>query len=268
MLETPGGQDYLVKVENVTAGYLSVKSFSSLTKTFTPVLRDINLSLRDGERVAVIGESGSGKTTLLKVILGLLKPVKGRVLIEGLDIYSSRKAWLRAVKKIGYVPQDPFKALDPRVKIKTSLMEPLETSRYSREEVNRLIKEAVKLVGLPEEVIEYYPSSLSGGMLQRVLIARALINRPKLFLLDEPTSSLDVSTQAQIINLINKIYHNYKMGILLVTHDLAVAQYLAERVIILREGRVIEEGFFEDVILNPRHEYTRLLVKSYMMEPI
>ncbi|MGC9011675.1 ABC transporter ATP-binding protein [Thermogladius sp.] len=268
MLETPDQGECFIKLEGVVAGYRVTRSLLSIRRSFTPVLKDVNLCLRPGERVAVIGESGSGKTTLLKVVLGLLRPVKGRVVVDGRDIYRDRASWLRSVRKLGYVPQDPYRSLDPRIKIRTSLVEPLERTGMRREEVEERVRSVLKLVGLHEEVLDLYPRSLSGGMLQRVLIARAIVGEPKYLLLDEPTSSLDVSTQAQIVNLINDIYEKYKIGVLLVTHDLAVAQYLADRVVILREGRVVEEGLFEEVILRPRHEYTRLLVKSYMMEPI
>ncbi|WP_440059781.1 ABC transporter ATP-binding protein [Thermogladius sp. 4427co] len=265
-MEAAGQGDCVVKLDNVIAGYYIIRSGLSIVKSFNPVLKGISLCIRQGERVAVIGESGSGKTTLLKVILGLLRPLRGRVFVNGLDIYASKKNWMEAIKNIGYVPQDPYKALDPRVKIKTSILEPVERSKIPSGELNRILLDTIKMVGLREEVLETYPSSLSGGMLQRVLIARAIISRPRILLLDEPTSALDVSTQAQIINTINEIYSRLKMSILLVTHDLAVAQYLADKAIILKDGMIVDEGVLEEIILRPKHEYTRILVKSYLLE--
>ncbi|MCY0867846.1 MAG: dipeptide/oligopeptide/nickel ABC transporter ATP-binding protein [Desulfurococcus sp.] len=254
----------IVRLEGVVAGYRVVrKGLRSLFKEKMIVLKNINLSIRDGERLVIIGESGSGKTTLLKVILGLLKPFQGRVLVMGKDIYalspSERKL---VVRHIGYVPQDPYRALDPSVKVKVILEEPLEALGVRKGRGER-VRDVLRLVQLPLEVLEMYPSELSGGMRQRVLIARALIHDPEILVLDEPTSALDVSIQAQIVNLINEIHRRLELAVLTVTHDLGVAQYLGDRAVVLYNGEVVEEGLFEQVVRSPRSEYTKLLVSSY-----
>ncbi|MEL9908322.1 MAG: ABC transporter ATP-binding protein [Desulfurococcus sp.] len=257
------GPDDIIRLEDVTAGYVVAKQgIKSLAREKRVVLRNINLRIKDGERVVIIGESGSGKTTLLRVILGLLKPFNGRVFVIGKDIY--RLKWRERVKvlrQIGYVPQDPYKALNPSVKVGTILEEPLEALGIS--ERGSRVKDILRLVNLPENVLNMYPMELSGGMRQRVLIARAIIHDPEVLILDEPTSALDVSMQAQIVNLINEIHRKLELAVLTVTHDLGVAQYLADKAVVLYRGEIIEEGDIDSIIKNPRNEYTRLLVSSY-----
>ncbi|MGC8953305.1 MAG: ABC transporter ATP-binding protein [Desulfurococcus sp.] len=253
----------IIRLEDVTAGYVVIKQgIKSIAREKMVVLRNINLRIKDGERVVIIGESGSGKTTLLRVILGLLKPFNGRVFVIGKDIYSLKwRERVKVLRQIGYVSQDPYKALNPSVKVGTILEEPLEALGIS--ERGSRVKDILRLVNLPENVLNMYPMELSGGMRQRVLIARAIIHDPEVLILDEPTSALDVSMQAQIVNLINEIHRKLELAILTVTHDLGVAQYLADRAVVLYRGEIIEEGDIDSIIKNPRNEYTRLLVSSY-----
>lgn len=258
---TEGGA--VVELSGVTAGYLTAaRGWKSLKRGVNVVLNNVSLRVGDGERVAIIGESGSGKSTLLKVVLGLVKPVRGRVTVLGREIYSL--PWgerVRVLRDVGYVPQDPYKALNPSLRVRHSLMEPLEALDFRNPEGR--VMEVLKLVQLPEDVMDYYPTDLSGGMRQRVLIARAVVHDPEILVLDEPTSALDVSIQAQIINLINYLHEKLNLTVIVVTHDLGVAQYLADRVVILYRGEVVEEGLFEDVLHNPRNDYTKLLIRSY-----
>ncbi|ACL10561.1 ABC transporter related [Desulfurococcus amylolyticus 1221n] len=253
----------IIRLEDVTAGYVVIKQgIKSIAREKMVVLRNINLRIKDGERVVIIGESGSGKTTLLRVILGLLKPFNGRVFVIGKDIYSLKwRERVKVLRQIGYVSQDPYKALNPSVKVGTILEEPLEALGIS--ERGSRVKDILRLVNLPENVLNMYPMELSGGMRQRVLIARAIIHDPEVLILDEPTSALDVSMQAQIVNLINEIHRKLELAVLTVTHDLGVAQYLADRAVVLYRGEIIEEGDIDSIIKNPRNEYTRLLVSSY-----
>ncbi len=255
----------IVRLENVTLGYYTIpKGWRSLFKIKQPVVFNVNLNVIDGEKVVIIGESGSGKTTLLKTILGILPPFEGKVYVLGKSIYDLPvKERRKITRQIGYVPQDPYKSLNPRVKVETVMMEPLERSNLTESEKRERIVEALRLVQLHERILEYYPMQLSGGMMQRVLIARAIVHDPEILILDEPTSALDVSIQAQVINLLNHIQKKLELAMLTVTHDLAVAQYLADRVIILYRGRIVEEGETRMVLSQPSHEYTRLLISSY-----
>lgn len=250
---------------DVVAGYkIAIGGLRLLLKRPLIVLNGVSFSVPEGHRLAVVGESGSGKTTLVKVALGLLKPFRGEVLVYSTPIYKLPwKDRVKVVKTIGYVPQDPYKALNPLLKVERALLEPLETLNLSEKEAKERVLEALELVKLPKSILEKTPGDLSGGMRQRVLIARALIHRPRLLILDEPTSALDVSIQAQIINLLNEIHSKLKIAMVTVTHDLSVAQYLADDILVLKNGRIVEKGSFEEVISSPRSEYTRTLIASY-----
>jgi len=257
--------DSILELQRVTAGYKSIKGFKSLIKRVEIVLRDISFTVEKGERVAIIGESGSGKTTILRVILGLLKPISGKVLIYGKDLYSlPSDQKLQILRRIGYVPQDPYRSLNPVLKIKYIVGEPLEAAGVEWRHIEEKAREVLKIVGLPQSILNDTAEELSGGMRQRVLIARAIIAEPEILVLDEPTSALDVSIQAQIINLLNSIYDTFKVTMITVTHDLGVAQYLADRLIILKSGKIVEEGSVDEVLRNPKSEYTKSLITSYL----
>jgi ABC-type glutathione transport system ATPase component len=257
--------DSILELQRVTAGYKSIKGFKSLIKRVEIVLRDISFTVEKGERVAIIGESGSGKTTILRVILGLLKPISGKVLIYGKDLYSlPSDQKLQILRRIGYVPQDPYRSLNPVLKIKYIVGEPLEAAGVEWRYIEERASEVLKIVGLPQSILNDTAEELSGGMRQRVLIARAIIAEPEILVLDEPTSALDVSIQAQIINLLNSIYDTFKVTMITVTHDLGVAQYLADRLIILKSGKIVEEGSVDEVLRNPKSEYTKSLITSYL----
>lgn len=256
--------NYVVQLKDVWAGYKELAGFKSIFKKYRVVLRNLNLSVSRGERVAIIGESGSGKTTLLKVILGIHKPIKGEVLVHGVPIY--KLPWKRRVeviRKIGYVPQDQYRALNPSLRVDQILAEPLEALKLGKDLIKEKVQEIARLVGLPSYVLKLTPDELSGGMRQRVLIARALVHKPTILLLDEPTSALDVSVQAQIINLLNDIYVQLRPTLILVTHDLSIAQYLADRVCIIKDGLVAEEGFLDEILKSPKSETARNLISSY-----
>lgn len=257
--------DSILELQRVIAGYKSIKGFKSLIKRVEIVLRDISFTVEKGERVAIIGESGSGKTTVLRVILGLLKPISGKVLIYGKDLYSlPSDQKLQILRRIGYVPQDPYRSLNPVLKIKYIVGEPLEAAGVEWRHIEERASEVLKIVGLPQSILNDTAEELSGGMRQRVLIARAIIAEPEILVLDEPTSALDVSIQAQIINLLNSIYDTFKVTMITVTHDLGVAQYLADRLIILKSGKIVEEGSVDEVLRNPKSEYTKSLITSYL----
>lgn len=257
--------DSILELQRVIAGYKSIKGFKSLIKRVEIVLRDISFTVEKGERVAIIGESGSGKTTILRVILGLLKPISGKVLIYGKDLYSlPSDQKLQILRRIGYVPQDPYRSLNPVLKIKYIVGEPLEAAGVEWRYIEERASEVLKIVGLPQSILNDTAEELSGGMRQRVLIARAIIAEPEILVLDEPTSALDVSIQAQIINLLNSIYDTFKVTMITVTHDLGVAQYLADRLIILKSGKIVEEGSVDEVLRNPKSEYTKSLITSYL----
>lgn len=255
----------VLRLENVTAGYrTSTLSLGLLARRYNIVLRNVNLAISSGERVAIVGESGAGKTTLAKVVLGLLKPLKGEVYLLGKPLYKlSWRARVKLLRNIGYVPQDPYKALNPSLKVIQILMEQLEALKLSSESALTRIQEVLDLVKLPKSVLDKTPTDLSGGMRQRVLIARALVGRPCILLLDEPTSSLDVSIQAQIINLLNDVQRRLGITMITISHDLSVVQYLADRLIVLKNGQVVEDGMLDELIASPRSNYFKTIKAEY-----
>ena len=231
----------------------------------------VSLSIGEGEIVGLVGESGSGKTVTAMSVAGLLPrkqcEYSGRVLLDGAELLHADRAELRKIqgKEIGVVFQEPQSALDPLMKIGPQVEEALRVhTKLDREERRRLALEAMAAVELPEAeaVYEKYPHQLSGGMLQRAMIAAAVIARPKLLLLDEPTTALDVTIQAQILELLKKLNREFGMSMLFISHDLNVVRRLCGRVAVMQRGELVEEGEAQEVFHNPRHPYTRRLIAA------
>jgi len=232
-------------------------------------LRGVDLTLQRGETLAIVGESGSGKTTLVRAALRLFdigaKPaVAGSVWLDGRDVFALSDRELRALRRRAQlVFQDPYASLDPRMRIAAIVAEPLDIHRIGKPTERRArALELLAQVGLPGVMAERFPSALSGGQRQRVGIARALAVDPELLVLDEPLSALDVSVQAQVINLLVDLREQRGLTYLLIAHDLRLVRYLANRVAVMYQGRIVETGPTEEVLGEPRHAYTRLLVSS------
>ncbi len=230
-------------------------------KSRTVAVDDVTLEIERNEVLAIVGGSGSGKTTLARMLLGLLLPSSGSVLFRGGDITgASRKAYARCVQPVF---QDPFSSLNPRETIFSSISKPLKIHRVgTRAERDASVENMMDLVGLPRRFANRYPNQLSGGQRQRVAIARALILRPELLLCDEPTSALDVSVQAQILNLLLDLKEEFSIGMVLVTHDLSVVRHMADRIVVMHLGRIVEEGSTQDIFSHPTHAYTRSLLDA------
>ncbi|HEX4916660.1 MAG TPA: ABC transporter ATP-binding protein [Limnobacter sp.] len=239
-----------------------------LQKRFKPVLKQLDLSLLPGRTVALVGESGSGKTTAARALLGLIgsaAQVGGDVLLEGRPLrqWAERGAqgW-RA--RMQFVFQDPFASLNPRHRIAEILEEPLLHLRPDMDAQMRAnrVRTVIDQVSMPVEVLTRFPHEFSGGQRQRIAIARALVSEPRILICDEPTSALDVSVQAQILNLLKRLQQETGVAMLFITHNLAVVQYLADEVIVLRRGEVVERAGAQQVFDNPQHAYTRQLIAA------
>jgi peptide/nickel transport system ATP-binding protein len=222
------------------------------------VLRGIDLQLADGETLGVVGESGSGKSTLAKLSLGLHLPTAGRVLFDGRIYKRGSRRSLRGQRQV--VLQNPQWSLDPRLRCRTAIGEPLAIERVGTRKTRRLAVDGLlEQVGLPREIGERYPHELSGGQQQRVAIARALATNPRLLVLDEVVSALDVSVQAQILNLVKRLQQERGFGAIFISHDLAVVRYVAHRVAVLYAGKLVElapaTAFYE----GSAHPYSRAL---------
>ena len=231
---------------------------------------DVSFEVHQGEIVGLVGESGSGKSTIGRCALGLIPAASGTVGIFGKDLGALKRAQVKALRKrIGVVFQDPAASLNPRMPVGDCIAEPMlvhgEKSRAKRIE---RVYEMLDAVELPRSAANRYPHELSGGQRQRVSIARALILDPELLVADEPTSALDVSVQASVLAMFTALQERYKFGCLFVSHDLAVVDLLAHRVVVLQNGKIVEQGNRQDVLHNPREEYTqRLLAAAPVPEP-
>ncbi|MBY4840317.1 ABC transporter ATP-binding protein [Pantoea sp. DY-5] len=227
-------------------------------------VRGVSLHIRQGETLGLVGESGCGKSTLSRLILGLLKPDGGEIQFAGQRIdhlRNGQRALLRP--RIQMIFQDPFSSLNPRHSVEEILRTPLRVhGRGSRAEQQRAVRDILDQVGLPEHALQRYPHEFSGGQRQRIGIARALILDPDLLICDEPVSALDVSVQAQILNLLVSLKQQRNLSLLFISHDLAVVRYIADRVMVMYQGEMVEQGDHQQIWQRPVHAYTQQLLAS------
>ncbi len=230
-----------------------------------PVLRDVSLTLEEDHVLGLVGESGCGKSTLCKVLLGIEKPTSGLVLANGQDVARLSKSEFKKLRRVMQVVyQDPYSSLDPRMNVRQLLSEPLDIHGLKKdpEERKAFLKELLGAVGLSETQLARYPHEFSGGQRQRICIARALALNPKILVADEPVSALDVSVQAQILNLLKEIKKSRRLSMLFVTHDFAVARFLCDDIAVMYRGRIVEKAPAEDLFTNPQHPYTEALLSA------
>lgn len=217
-----------------------------------------------GECTALVGESGSGKTTLAMSLLHLVRPSSGTIRFDGIEISAVQKKELQdARRNISVVFQNPYSSLNPRMRIFDIVAEPLRVlTDLSADEIEQRVVKAVESVGLSRDQFRRFPHAFSGGQRQRIALARAFVLEPKLIILDEPTAALDVSVQAQVVELLNELRERTKVAYFFITHDLALVERLANRVLVLYKGEIIERGTVTEVFANPSHSYTRELLES------
>jgi peptide/nickel transport system ATP-binding protein len=226
---------------------------------------DVSLEVRRGETLGVVGESGSGKTTLARMIVRLLEPTHGSIVFAGQDVTRLPERGLRAIRRdLQMVFQDPVSSLNPRRTVGDSIADPLRVQGTGDREALRTARELMERVGLDASRHDRYPHEFSGGQRQRMGIARALSLRPKLLVCDEPVSALDVSTQAQILELLGDLQEEYDLTIVFVSHDLAVVRQVSDRVAVMHNGELVELADAADLYASPRHEYTRTLLAAVL----
>ena len=251
----------LIQIKNLEKTYKSEKGFFSPQKEDNHVLKNINLEIKKGEIVSLVGESGCGKTTLANCILKLIAPDSGEILFNGQDILKfNKKEGFEFRKKIQIIYQNPYSSLNPKMKIFETLSEPLII--HKQKNIKDRVLEISKMVGMNESDLKKYPHEFSGGQRQRIAIARALILKPEIIVADEPVSALDVSICAQIINLLVDLKREFNLTILFISHDLNLVRYLSDKIAVMDKGRIVEYNGTEEIFSNPKDDYTKFLLSS------
>ncbi len=259
----------LLRLENVVKhfpakGSLFYSETGTLKKgSLLQAVDGVTFTLEHNSTLGIVGESGCGKTTLARTILLLARPTSGKIFFEGKDITGLSYGKLAEIRpNLQMVFQDPYSSLDPRMRAKDIIAEPLRVVTKDKDFVNERVKEVIQQVGLEEGQLGRFPNEFSGGQRQRLGIARAIASKPKLVILDEPTSAVDASTQAQILNLLRQIQEKYEMSYLLISHNVDVVRHMSNRIAVMYLGKFVEIGPTEDVIKIPRHPYTAALISS------
>ncbi|KQU78250.1 MULTISPECIES: ATP-binding cassette domain-containing protein [unclassified Rhizobacter] len=259
-MSLPGNGAPLLALEQVTRRYTLPRERLLQPAPVVDALRGVSLQLQAGHNLGVVGESGSGKSTLARIAMALEPPSSGRVLFDGRDLNALAPGALRAARRdFQMVFQDPYGSLDPRQRVGRIVAEPLPAGAP---DAAGQVAEALEAVGLRASDADRHPHEFSGGQRQRIAIARALVTRPKLIVADEPVSALDVSVQAQVLNLMGDLQQRFGMTYLLISHDLAVVDHLCAQVLVMRDGEVVERGASDEVFRAPQHPYTRALVSA------
>ena len=245
---------------------------SHLTKNFSDgkedeykAVDDVSFELFPGEKLAIIGESGSGKTTVVNMITRILDSTDGKILLDGEDITHYKRNKMKNIyRKMQMVFQTPTESFDPRCRLGDAVAESLRNAGMPKKEAMEIVKELFKQCGLPEDFMKRYPHEVSGGQCQRAAIARAIAIKPRLLILDEATSALDVTVQAEILQLLDALQEERQMSYLFICHDIALVQNFCDRVLVMYQGEIVEQGKPDNVIQKPEHAYTRRLIDSVL----
>jgi peptide/nickel transport system ATP-binding protein len=254
----------LLQVEDLAKSYDLPRARLFGTPPRVQALAGVSFALAAGESLGIVGESGSGKSTLARLILALERPSAGRVRLLGHDLFALPPEQRRTLRRhVQMVFQDPYGSLDPRHKISRTVAEPLHLhGRIAARERRALAVEALASVGLAATDLDKYPHEFSGGQRQRIALARALITRPDLIVADEPVSALDISVQAQVLNLIMDLQERFGLAVLFISHDLSVVRHVTDRVAVMQAGQIVELGPTAEVLTRPQHPYTQALLAA------
>ena len=254
----------LLQVQHLSKRYCLPRQHLLAAAPQVQALDDVSFTLHAGKSLGVVGESGSGKSTLARLVMALEPPTQGQVLLAGVNLHRLPAAELRRTRaQLQMVFQDPYGSLDPRRTVLQTVAEPLAVLLgVGKNEQRERASEALDAVGLRSSDGAKYPHEFSGGQRQRIAIARALITRPQLIVADEPVSALDVSVQAQVLNLMQDLQDRYGITYLFISHDLAVVDLLCDDVIVLHQGRIVEQGTADELFSRPQHAYTQRLLAA------
>ncbi len=254
----------LLEIKNLNVCYKTKKSILGTENTVHAV-NNVSFDIKKGEILAIAGESGCGKSTLAKAIMKLVASKNGEIIFEDKNIVPLKKTQeLRNFyKKVQIIFQNPYSSLNPKMKIGEILEEPLIiNTELSKKEIEKVVEEKIEKVGLNKSCLDLYPHEFSGGQRQRIAIARALVLNPEFIIADEPVSALDVSIQAQIINLLKELKEDYNLTFLFISHDMSVIKYISDRIAIMYLGEIVELGRTEEIFKDPKHPYTKALLSS------
>lgn len=254
----------LLKVENLEVHFPIKKGLLSRTVGYVYAVDGVSLTLEKGETIGLVGESGCGKTTTGLAVLRLVEPSGGNVIFEGKNLSRMSKKELRSLKKkMQIIFQDPYSSLNPRMTVNQIIGDPMDIHKmYQGSEKNERISYLLDKVGLTPEQGRRYPHEFSGGQRQRIGIARALALNPQFIIADEPVSALDVSIQAQIINLLVDLQNEFDLSYMIIAHDLAVVEHICDRIVVMYLGNVMEMASYKNIYLNPKHPYTKALLSA------
>ena len=254
----------LLTVDDLKVHFPIKKGLLSRTVGYVYAVDGVSLTLRKGETIGLVGESGCGKTTTGMAILRLIEPTAGKVTFQGMKVFQMSKSQLRGLRKeMQIIFQDPYSSLNPRMTVNQILSDPMEIHGvYQGRERKDRIAYLLEKVGLTPEQGRRYPHEFSGGQRQRIGIARALTLNPQLIIGDEPVSALDVSIQAQIMNLLIDLQEEFRLSYIIIAHDLAVVEYICDRIAVMYLGKIVETAFYCDLYISPQHPYTQALLTA------
>lgn len=256
--------DPLFAVDGLSKSYPVRKNIFGRTSERFQAVQGVSFEIGRGETLGIVGETGAGKSTVGRLALRLLEPDTGDIRYDGIDLRKLGRRELRSIRRrMQMIFQDPFSSLDPRMSIRATVGEPFRIHHgLNGNELDARVLELVERVGMRADHLDRYPREFSGGQLQRIAIARALATGPEFIVCDEPVAALDVSIQAQVLNLLLDLQAERRMSYLFISHDLSLIRFLAHRVAVMRKGEIIEMGTTEEIFSNPQHPYTRKLLSA------